>query len=164
MHISSIITLFRIKQLKRKGLTIGQNVYVGERVSIDSCFCWLVSIGRDCVLGDGVAILAHDASTLRHLSCMKIGKVSLGDRTFVGANSIILPNVKIGRDVVIGAGSVVTKDVPDGVVVVGNPARIIGKTADFVKKHESAFKVRTVSNKTKREINAFLENEIGYIN
>ena len=44
---------------------------------------------------------------------------------WVGANAIILPGVTIGENAVVGAGSVVTKSIPDKVVAVGNPARII---------------------------------------
>jgi acetyltransferase-like isoleucine patch superfamily enzyme len=51
--------------------------------------------------------------------------VKIGDRCWIGANSIILPGVTIGNNVVIGAGSVVTKDIPDNVVAVGSPAKII---------------------------------------
>ena len=43
----------------------------------------------------------------------------------IGANSTILPNITIGKGSVVGAGAVVTKNVPDGVTVVGNPARIL---------------------------------------
>lgn len=49
----------------------------------------------------------------------------IGDNVSLGANVIIIGNVKIGNNVIIGAGSVVVKDVPDNAVVVGNPARII---------------------------------------
>ena len=49
----------------------------------------------------------------------------------VGANATILPGVVIGRNALIGAGSVVTKDVPDGAVVVGNPAKIIKVIEDL---------------------------------
>ena len=51
--------------------------------------------------------------------------MKIGDRCWIGANSIILPGVTIGNNVVIGAGSVVTKDIPDNVVAVGSPAKII---------------------------------------
>jgi maltose O-acetyltransferase len=47
----------------------------------------------------------------------------VGDRVRIGSNSTILP-VKIGNNVIIGAGSVVTKDIPDNVIVYGNPAKI----------------------------------------
>ena len=45
----------------------------------------------------------------------------------VGGGSVLLPGVTIGENALVGAGSVVTKDVPDGVIVVGNPAQIVGK-------------------------------------
>jgi acetyltransferase-like isoleucine patch superfamily enzyme len=49
----------------------------------------------------------------------------------IGANTTILPGVRIGRNALIGAGSVVTKDVPAGSVVVGNPARVINQIANL---------------------------------
>lgn len=49
----------------------------------------------------------------------------IGDNVTVGANVVIIGDIKIGNNVVIGAGSVVVKDVPDNAIVVGNPARII---------------------------------------
>jgi acetyltransferase-like isoleucine patch superfamily enzyme len=49
----------------------------------------------------------------------------------IGANSTILPGVRIGRDALVGAGSVVTKDVPPGAVVAGNPAKVINQIANL---------------------------------
>lgn len=51
----------------------------------------------------------------------------LGDNVTIGANVCIIGNIKIGNNVIIGAGSVVVKDVPDNVIIAGNPARIIKK-------------------------------------
>ncbi len=51
--------------------------------------------------------------------------VTIGDSVWIGGNAVILPGVTIGSNVVIGAGSVVTHDVPDNVVVAGNPCKII---------------------------------------
>ena len=56
---------------------------------------------------------------------------------FIGAASIVLPGVTIGNDVVIGAGSVVTHDVPDGVVVVGNPARVVCSLEQYLRKERA---------------------------
>lgn len=53
--------------------------------------------------------------------------IKIGQDCWFGGNCIVLPGVTIGRGVTVGAGSVVTKDVPDFVVVVGNPARILKK-------------------------------------
>ena len=53
--------------------------------------------------------------------------MTIGDSVWIGGNATILPGVTIGDNVVIGAGSVVTRNIPSGVVVGGNPARIIKK-------------------------------------
>lgn len=52
-------------------------------------------------------------------------EVIIGDNVWIGGNAVICPGVHIGNNVVIGAGSVVTKDIPDNVIVAGNPCRII---------------------------------------
>ena len=62
------------------------------------------------------------------------GKVKIKNNVYIGNNSMIMPGVTIGNDVIIGAGSIVTKSIPDGKIVVGNPARTVGKTSEFVKK------------------------------
>jgi len=54
-----------------------------------------------------------------------LGRVTVGEGTFVGAGATILTDVKVGAWVMVGAGAVVTRDVPDGVTVVGVPARIV---------------------------------------
>ena len=53
--------------------------------------------------------------------------VTIGDNVWIGGSVTILPGVNIGNNVTIGAGSVVTKDIPDNVVAVGNPCRVIRK-------------------------------------
>jgi maltose O-acetyltransferase len=163
MNLDSIIRLLRIKLLVRNGLRLGKNVYIGENVSIDPHFCWLISIGNDCILGDRAVILAHDASTSIHLNNIKIGKVVIGNRTFIGANSVILPNVRIGDDVIIGAGSVVTHDIPNGFLASGNPARVIKPTSEYVKFHELNLKTHSVSHKTKQEILEMFDKQIVYL-
>lgn len=49
----------------------------------------------------------------------------IGEKCFIGANSIIMPGIIIGDQVIVGSGAVVTKDVPSNCMVVGNPARVI---------------------------------------
>ena len=63
-----------------------------------------------------------------------MGTIEIFDHVMIGANSMILPNIKIGPNVIVAAGSVVTKDIPEGVVVAGVPAKIIGSFDDFAKK------------------------------
>ena len=71
----------------------------------------------------------------------KIGRVSIGDNVFIGAESVILPNVKIGSNVIVGANSTVTKDIPDGVVVAGSPARVICTLDEYLQRHKATMEV-----------------------
>lgn len=111
--------------LIKRGLKVGKNFNRQQGCFIDPTHCFLIEIGDNVTFSIRVSLLAHDASTKKLTDYTKIGKIKIGDNVFVGANSTILPNVTIGNNVVVGANSVVTKDVPDNVVIAGNPARII---------------------------------------
>lgn len=80
--------------------------------------------------------MAHDASTKKSLGYTKIGKISIGDNVFIGANSTILPGITIGNNSIVGANSVVTKDIPENVVVAGNPAHVICSLEEYLKKYQ----------------------------
>lgn len=66
----------------------------------------------------------------------KIGCIEVMDNVFIGANSLIMNDVRIGPNAIIGAGSIVTKDVPPNSVVAGVPARVIGTFDAFVSKRQ----------------------------
>ena len=73
--------------------------------------------------------------------------IHIGNRVWIGAGAIILPGVTIGNDSVIGAGSVVTKDIPSGVVAVGNPCRVLREINEYDyeyyrKGHKIGFEVK----------------------
>lgn len=121
-----------LKKLIKRGLVVGKNFHMLEDVIIDSSHAWHIEIGDDVTLAPRVYIFAHDASTKIHLNCTRIGKIKIGNRVFIGAGSTILPGVTIGDDVVIGAGSVVTRDIPNGQVATGNPARAICTIDEFL--------------------------------
>jgi putative colanic acid biosynthesis acetyltransferase WcaB len=97
-------------------------------------------IGPGLIIFHGQALVVNDHTRigsnciLRHsttIGCKTLANGEqgpspvLGDRVDVGSNVVILGDITIGDDVAIGAGSVVVRDVPDGAVVVGNPARIV---------------------------------------
>jgi maltose O-acetyltransferase len=145
-----------------------------EDVVIDPSHVWHITIGDDVTLAPRVQILAHDASAKRHLNYTRIGKVSIGNRVFVGASAIVLPGVIIGSDVIIGAGSVVTGDIPDGSVAAGNPARVISSLSAFLeeRKAESCtvpcfgeeYTLRgNVTKEKKIEMNTKMSNRYGYV-
>jgi len=93
-----------------QGAIVQARSKVGKHVIINTG----ARIDHDCELADYVHIAP---------GCTLCGTVKVGEGTLVGAGSVILPGIKIGDWSVIGAGSVVTRNVPDGVVVAGNPAR-----------------------------------------
>lgn len=75
---------------------------------------------------DQYAVIASGAVVLAHDYCRGLGmKTTIGKRSFIGLNAIIMPGITIGEESIVGAGAVVTRDVPDHVMVAGNPARII---------------------------------------
>ena len=77
-----------------------------------------------------VTILAHDSSTSDYVHKTKVERVDIGNSVFIGCGSTILPGVKIGNNVIVGGGSVVSRDIPDNVIVAGNPAKHLRKRFD----------------------------------
>lgn len=128
------------EELIRRGLKVGKNFERLNQVIIDDSHSWLITIGDNVTLAPRVHILAHDASTKAFLGYTKIGCVTIGNRVFVGAESVILPGVTIGDDVIIGANSTVTHDVPSGMVVAGSPARVICTTEAYLAKERERMK------------------------
>lgn len=124
------------EELIQRGLTVGKNFKRLNDVIIDDSHAWLITIGNDVTLAPRVHILAHDASTKNFLGYTRIGLVCIGNNVFIGAESIILPGVRIGDNVVVGAGSIVTKNIPSNSVVMGNPARVVSKISEFITKKE----------------------------
>jgi acetyltransferase-like isoleucine patch superfamily enzyme len=99
---------------------------------------WLISIGDRVTISSGVQFLTHDGVGWLFNDArgrrFKYARISIGNDVFVGIRSVIMPGVRIGNRCVIGAGSVVTRSVPDGLVVAGNPARVITTYADLMER------------------------------
>ncbi|HZG13866.1 MAG TPA: sugar O-acetyltransferase [Candidatus Bathyarchaeia archaeon] len=110
----------------------GYNIHVGENfyanfdcVFLDVCE---IRIGDNCFIAPGVHIYTatHPLDPDERITGVEYGKpVQIGHNVWIGGRAVINPGVTIGNNVVIASGSVVTKDVPDDVVVGGNPAIII---------------------------------------
>lgn len=115
----------------------GFNIHVGDRfyanfgcVILDVCE---VRIGDGCLLAPGVHIYTatHPVSAAERAAGKEYGRpVHIGKNVWLGGQAVIMPGVTIGDNVVVGAGAVVTKDVPDNVIVVGNPAKILRRLTD----------------------------------
>ena len=171
--IRTIIGEVPTKKLIKRGLKVGENFNRQQGCFIDPTHCWLIEIGNNVTMSIRVVLMAHDASTKNSLGYTKIGKIKIKDNVFLGANTIVLPNVTIGENSVIGANSVVTKDVPPNSVVAGNPARVISSIKEYKEKNEvqmsnnvfgEEYTMRAnVDNDKKAEMNKILEKGIGYI-
>ncbi|MFX0016663.1 MAG: DapH/DapD/GlmU-related protein [Promethearchaeota archaeon] len=111
---------------------IGNDVFIGSCVVIDRAANKdnLTEIGDRCVIGPMAHVthnvrIGHDTMILGN--SIVTGGARIGSNCMIGANSTIRHKITVGNGVVVGMGSVVTGNVPDGVIVVGNPARILGK-------------------------------------
>jgi len=132
------------ERLIEQGMKVGQNFERMNNVLIDDSHAWLIEIGDNVTLAPRVHILAHDASTKKFLGYTKIGRVTIGNNVFVGAEAVILPGVTIGDNVIIGANSTVTHDVPDNMVVTGSPAKMLCTTDEYVKKEKKRMETSPV--------------------
>lgn len=127
-----------VEELRKYGMTIGDNCHIYTN-KIDYGHAFLISMGNNVTISDA-RLLTHDGSTKKVVGYSRIGRIDIGDDVFIGADVIVLPNVKIGSRVIVGAGSVVTKDIPDDSIAVGNPARVVGTYSDFEKKNQELIK------------------------
>lgn len=121
----------KIQELRNLGMKIGDGTFFWDlNPKVDTQRPWMVQIGSYCKITSGVIILQHDysRSVMRRVYGDIVEgsrKTIIGDNVFIGMNSVILMGSHIGNNVIIGAGSVVSGNIPDNVVVAGNPARII---------------------------------------
>ena len=118
-----IISGHRLTTLGGPGrIRIGHGGFINAGVVVYSEVA--ITIEDDVALANEVYVM--DTSSHGIEGCeAHAAPVVIGAGTWVGARAIVLPGVTIGKRVVVGAGAVVTKDVPDEVVVAGNPARVL---------------------------------------
>jgi maltose O-acetyltransferase len=136
---------YLIKDLILRGLSIGKNVVIEPTVHIDYHYPYLITIGNNCAICNGVRLLAHDSTSFKFTGgYTRIGKIEIKDNCFIGENSIILPGVTIGPNVLVVAGSVVNKDIPPNSCVAGVPARFYAKFDEMIEEHKEQIKKRPI--------------------
>jgi maltose O-acetyltransferase len=120
----------------------GKNIEVGNNFFVNyNCIILDVAkviIGENVMFAPNVAIYAagHPIHQESRNSGYEYGiGVTIGDNVWVGGNVVINPGVTIGNNVVIGSGSVVTKDIPDNVIAVGNPCKVVRKITEEDRKY-----------------------------
>lgn len=102
-------------------------MFIGNKVTIDTLYPENIHIGEKVHITTGCIILTHGLDTTQEGTCWLSYQVDIGSGSFIGANSIICGNIKIGENVIVGAGSIVTHDIPSNEIWAGNPARFIKK-------------------------------------
>lgn len=110
----------------------GENLHVGRDTFINYNLTALdvatITIGADCQIGPNVQLLTptHPIDPQARRDKLEAAEpITIGDNVWLGGGVIVCPGITIGHDSVIGAGAVVTRDIPSGVVAVGNPARVL---------------------------------------
>jgi len=123
--LGNVLRFLQILYLRAAGVRIGHGCMISFRAKIDARRGRII-IGDNCTITYGCVILSHDRSAM-HIDPADDGEgeVVIGNNVYIGVNSVVLRNVHIGDNSVIGAGSVVISDIPEGVVAVGNPARVV---------------------------------------
>ena len=126
-----------VKAADKHGVNHGRNFHLYGHIKWGS-EPWIITIGDNVYLTDGVRFVTHDGGTLilrNEIPDLEITKpITIGNNVYIGVDTLILPGVNIGNNVVIGARSVVTHDIPDNSVAVGVPARVIKPLDEYKEK------------------------------
>lgn len=136
------------KWLQKVGVKIPDYKGIGfihHTADLDGTDYSLIEMGERIIISKNVVILTHDFSIRNALDSIGYNEknesicflkgVTIGDNSFIGANTIILPGTNIGKNVIIGAGSVIKGNIPDNTIWLGNPAREYCKIDDFAHSH-----------------------------
>ena len=122
------------------GMVVGKGVSVMGGVNFGS-EPYLIELGDNVLISFNVQFITHDGGTWAFYEfyedirdVVKFGSITVGDGAFIGAESIIMPGVTIGKHAVVGAGSLVTKDIPDETVWAGVPARQICTLREYAER------------------------------
>lgn len=133
-----------INYLRKIGCKIGQEtkIYSPQNTIIDEQRPWLIDIGANVQITDGVRILTHGYDW----AVLKIkygdvlgssGKVKIGNNVFIGVNTTILKGVEIADNIIIGANSLVNKNLMKSGVYAGNPAKFIMSLDEYHQKRKN---------------------------
>jgi acetyltransferase-like isoleucine patch superfamily enzyme len=118
---------FRTFFHRKRGIKIGKNVSLGSNMMLERAFPEYITIEDFVAFAPGVVVVTHSlpGSYFKGVILPHVSPVIFKKYSWIGAQSVILPDVTIGEGAIVSAGAVVTKDVPDNCIVAGNPAEII---------------------------------------
>lgn len=137
--------------LRAIGINISENYYatkhgfIAPSVVFDANDYSLITIGDATTISIDVVFLTHDYSITKGLKLIDpnlkgrfLKPITVGNNCFIGLRTILLPGTTLGDNVIVGAGSVVRGIFPDNVIIAGSPARIVGKTDEWARRHFDA--------------------------
>ena len=120
----------------------GSHVHFGSDIYANSNLTLVddghIYVGDRVLFGPNVTIVTagHPVNAELRSGALQYNKdVHIGENVWIGSGAVILPGVSIGKNSVIGAGSVVTKDIPENVVAVGNPCRVLREISERDKEY-----------------------------
>ncbi|WP_144615126.1 DapH/DapD/GlmU-related protein [Bacillus cereus] len=102
-------------------MKVGKKTSFALMVMPDIMFPEKITVGENSIIGYNTTLLAHEYLIREY----RLGEIIIGNEVMIGANTTILPGVKIGDGAIVSAGTLVHKDVPSGTFVGGNPMRVI---------------------------------------
>ena len=136
-----------VEFIKNNKIKIEEHVFIWHNVILDGSAGLTISEG--CQIGANVSIFTHSSHIAirlfgKHYSNECFGRkedgymlkdVFIGNYTFIGTGSVVLPGVHIGTGCIVSANSLVNQNIPDYAIVQGNPAKIIGDTRKLDKRY-----------------------------
>lgn len=123
------INIWRVQFHRWRGVQIGKGVMIGLRCTLDHAFPEYICLEDNTALAGDVYITTHSNPYEHHKGFLLsyVAPVIIREGAWIGINVTILPNVEIGKNSIVSAGSVVSQNIPERVIVRGNPAQVIKK-------------------------------------
>jgi acetyltransferase-like isoleucine patch superfamily enzyme len=112
---------------KWRGVNIGKNVFIGMRCTLDHAYPEYIYIEDNVILSGDIYIVAHNKPSIHFKKKVPsfVAPVIIKKNAFIGVRSVFFPNVTFGEGSFASGASVISENVPDNVLVRGNPAKII---------------------------------------
>lgn len=126
----NLVKTATIEIAKSKGMKVGENLYVQGIPNFGS-EPFLIEIGDNVTIAENVGFINHggDARVTKRIEKYKngrnFGRIKIGNNTFIGKGSVLMPGISIGNNCIVGSLSIVSSSIPDNSVYAGIPAKFI---------------------------------------
>lgn len=119
----------RVKWNRKRGVTIGENVYIGQWSVLDNAYPEYIYIEDNVSLAGGNVLIAHSNPYphFRNVVESGVSPIVIKEGAWIGSGVTILRGVTIGKNAIVSAGTIVDKDVPEYSMVKGNPMKVVAE-------------------------------------